>query len=143
MRFLIKLITLITLVVASYSSHAQLMQSINDAQKIIDNEQFFRDKPLKILLQEIGPKIEMVMANGVGSSERLTYFVFRFMDKEEQKEYYREGKKPITIHVKTKENFEWEKHNLLESEREQWTKQDAIKYGNITIAYIKVYGDNL
>ena len=59
----------------------QLMKTINDAQKIKENQSQFINKPLKDLLKEIKPQIKCVTASpSINIYSSVGYFIFNFVD---------------------------------------------------------------
>jgi hypothetical protein len=141
MTHLLNILALIFLVVVNYSCHApRIMQTVNDAQKLQANEQLFIDRPLKTLLKEIGPEIKLVSVEGKRADGAISYIIFKFTDWEERKKYNLAGKTPLTIIVRIKERFEW---NKPREEMFKWTREDAKKYGSLTIASIGVVGETL
>ena len=130
---------LFLLITAAYNCRSQqLIQVVKDAYKLKENGQLFIDKPLKNLLNEIVPEIKMVFAEGNRAHSALSYFIFRFVDLEGYKKYNCAGKKPLGIRVMIKEPFEW---NKSREDIIKWTKEDAEKFGNLTVVYISVYGE--
>ncbi len=115
----------------------QLVQTTNDAYKLKQNEQKFLNKPLKNLLNEIKPEIKMVD----GTLNSPDYFTFKFVTHDE----YIKGKKEkkyISIYVYVKEPINWKSENRLEGKRFVWTKEDVNKYGNYTVVWIRVIGND-
>jgi hypothetical protein len=141
MKHLLKVFTFFFLVAANCSSHAQqLMQTINDVEKLKANEQLFIDNPLNTLLKEIGPEIKAVFVDGNRPDGGLSIIIFKFVDREEQKKYNLAGKRSLSILVSIKEHFEW---NKPKEKIVKWEKEDAEKFGNLTIARIGVVGEVL
>lgn len=131
------------LIVSNRSNAQQLMKTINDADKIKSNEQLFINKPLKILLKEISPEIKMVTANpSKNSNSRLGYFIFRFVDSQKFDSCRQKNKYPKQITVFVKETFEWSITKLKNGKRKGWTTDDLIKYGELTVVGIRVFGEN-
>jgi len=120
-----------------------MMRTVSDAQKLKTNEQLFIGKPLKTLLKEIKPEIKMVFVESKRADGALSYIVFRFVDRQTWQKEYGEGKTPLGIRVFIKEHFEWDKTDKSPAERLSWTKEDAKKYGDLTIVAIRVYGEVL
>lgn len=141
MKFLI-ITTLIFLVFGSFSCKSQqIMRTLNDAQKLQSNKRFFIGKPLYTLLKEIAPEIKTALVRE-SSAENLGAFIFRFVDRENQKKYNKDRKFPLGITVFVKEKLECNPADKPMGEREKWTKKDEKKYGNLTVMDIRVYGEN-
>lgn len=132
-----------TLLLLTTSCHAQMMRTLNDAQKLKINEKEFIGQPLKTLLKEIKPEIKMVSANPSTSNQvRLGYFIFRFVDAQTYDSSLAKQKYLLQITVFVKEPFVWNKNNKSLNERFKWTKNDEKKYGQLTIVGIRVFGEN-
>jgi hypothetical protein len=116
------------------------MTTVKDALKIKENDSLFIDKPLRKVLNEIVPEIKLVFAESNRAHNALSYFIFKFVSREEYNKYIAANKRPVTILVYVKENFDWNKskENML-----QWTKEDAETYGNLTVYRIGVLGETL
>ncbi len=144
MKKIFTVIALILLVVSNYDCQGQqIMQTINDVQELKVNEKLFVDKSFNILLKEIKPEIKRAYGEIRRAHGALSYFVFCFVDWDEQRLYNIQGKASPRITVFVKENFEWDKSKLPLAERDKWTKEDAIKYGNLTVVYFRVSGEKL
>lgn len=150
MKYVFKISLLALLMAINHNLHAQkMMQTLGDAQKLKDNALYFRDKPLKVLLNEIGPEIKMVFVEDeyVGS-ESLCFITFKFVDFEDYKKITAKGKHPLSVTAMIKDNYKWWNHDSRPfkwdkpfAERMKWTREDVEKYGNLTIAYIRVSGE--
>lgn len=120
----------------------QLMKTQKDAHKIKENEKQFINKPLKELLKEIKPQIKRVFGNPSNNSyETVGYFMFNFVDLHQYDSLRFNKKTPVTIWVYVKENFDWDFQKRPKGKQTVWTKDDADKYGNLTIVGFRVYGD--
>ena len=100
----------------------------------------FLDKPLSALLKEIGPEIATVFAESRRAHKALSYFVFKFITREEQARYNLAGKRSLSILVFVIENFDWDKPV---SKMTQWTKEDAERLGHLTVVRISIVGEAL
>lgn len=134
------LVILLMIIITQAFSSPKLLSSLNDAPRLNDNAYLFVNKPLKILLKEIGPKIKMVSVDGKPAHRGVPIIIFRFTDGEGLKAYNLAGKRPVAIVVRIKERFEW---NKPRSEMLTWTKADAEKYGTLTILAVGVVGESL
>jgi hypothetical protein len=137
------MLTIAFLATITASCNAQIMKQQKDAEKLEDKKELFIGKPLKKLLKEIGPEIKLVFASGDRTNEAASYMIFRFVDREGEKPYNKARKMPIGVRVMIKEKFEWDKTAKPVSEREKWTREDALKYGNLTIVDIRVHGEEI
>jgi hypothetical protein len=88
-------------VISTSSIFAQpIAKSVNDLEILKTNETLFINKPLKILLAEVGPKIKMVYADGTEYPRiRLGVFIFRFVDEAQYKKCQVKNKTPKSIMV--------------------------------------------
>ncbi len=124
------------------SCYAQLMQTLNDAQKLKENKGSFIGKPLVTLLKEIKPEIKVAFVETDRADGAWSYIMFKFIDSTQFYKYKKGGKAPLGITVFLKEKFEIGKPDKPIAERLSWKKEDEKKYGNLTIADIRVYGEN-
>jgi hypothetical protein len=115
----------------------QMVQTPNDAHKLRTNEQLFINKPLKNLLKEIKPEIKMADA----TRDFPDYFSFKFIDPEHFKNGRAIGKNYIRVYVYVKEQIDWHYEKRSKGKELVWTKEDAEKYGNLTVIRIKVSGN--
>ena|ERR1035437_4765672 len=142
MKSIIKTAAFLFLLATTWSCNEQhMMRTLNDAQKLQTNKQLFIGKPLKKLLKEIKPEIKMVLVRE-SWAEAIGVIIFKFVDREGYKKYNKEGKVPLGVNVMIKEKLEWDKSDKPLADREKWTKEDAKKYGDLTIVDIRVYGEN-
>jgi hypothetical protein len=130
---------LIILLSISFSGKTQkLFETQHHILKLKDSAQRFVGKPLKELLNEIGPEIKFVSAEGQRAHNALSYMIFKFVSKEEYRKYNIVGKRPLGILVYLKEKFQWDKPR---KELNKWTKEDEMFYGNFTIVALSIYGE--
>jgi hypothetical protein len=124
----------------AHTSQAQLMKTEADAPKLKANEQLFVNKPLHVLLQEIGPAIKMVSANPSSSNQtRLGYFIFRFVDSKKYDSCKYAKKYPLQITVFVKEPFVWDLAKKPAGKKFDWTPGDVAKYKNLTVVGIRLF----
>lgn len=116
------------------------MPTVYDAQKLKDNDSLFLDKPLRTLLEEIGPGIVFVSTESHRAHKALSYIIFKFTSREEQGRYNLAGKRSLSILIFVKENFDWDKPR---DEIFQWTKEDAERLGHLTVVRIGIVGEVL
>ena len=114
-----------------------MMRTVNDAKKLRINEKQFIGKPLKKVLKETKPEIKMVFVEPSRPHGAASFFMFRFIDREEERQYNKEGRTPLSVMIFVKEKFEWD-----DMARIQWTKADVKKYQNLTVAYIRINDKN-
>jgi hypothetical protein len=144
MKLSIKLLAFATFFILNNSCSAQpIMRTVADAQKIKANENLFIEKPLKLLLKEIGPKIKLVSANPSNNTQvRLGYLTFRFVDMKSYDSSRATNKYPVQITVFVKEPFKWDIKTRLEKGKGGWTKDDEETYGDLTVVGLRVFGKN-
>ncbi len=132
------------MIIVSFNCYSQqLVKTIDDSNKIKENEAQFLNKPLKILLKEIKPPIKRVTAspsNNLQSS--VGYFVFKFVDSKQNDSLRTKKKIPVTIVVYVKEYFDWDYHKRPKGKETEWTTADMKKYENLTVVGFRVYGNN-
>lgn len=143
MKKLSRIFVLFLIVISSSCYAQQIVRTTNDAKKLEFNKNLFIGKSLKILLNEINPKIEMVSANPSNSNQiKLGYFIFRFTNfKTYDSLRIKQKKYPLQIEVFVKEPFDWNTKTKALN-KFQWTKEDEKKYGNLTVLNIRVFGEN-
>jgi hypothetical protein len=123
----------------NYSCTAQQMVQIpKDAYKLKINQKQFMDKNLNKLLKEIKPEIKMVD----GTLNSPDYFTFKFVNYTDYIAGKKSGKKYISIYVYVKEKIDWKKENRPEGKEYLWTNDDVAKYGNYTVVWIRVIGND-
>lgn len=121
----------------NYSCKAQQMvQTTKDVYALKTNEQQFINKPLKDLLKEIKPEIK----TATGINDNPFFFSFRFTPLEQQKKDEGSKEDRISLYVYLKESFDWHYEKRPKGKELVWTKEDAEKYGNLTVIRIKVIG---
>lgn len=127
----------------SISCHGQkMMKTVNDASKIVANKHLFIGKPLKVLLDEIGPEIKQAYGNPENKwAGEITFFVFSFTDKNDYRkktDIYK--KRPTTLTIE----FNFEPGNkrkpLPKGGITQWTDSETKEYGDMIIMGIRVRG---
>lgn len=119
-----------------------MMTKVNDAQKLKTNQKLFIDKPLKILLEEIGPEIKMAYGDpSKNIQSKVGYFRFKFVNFKQNDSLKTKEKMPVTIIVYVKEYFDWDFQKRKKGKEFVWTKEDKLKYGDLTVVGLRVYGD--
>lgn len=141
MKYLLRIFTIL-LFIANHGCHAQqLVKTPGDAYKIKENEQKFINKPLKTLLKEIKPEIKMAAGNhGINGHFDGGYFTFKFVTFDKSHRSEAKDETPVTIVVYVIENFEWDYQKRPSGKQLTWTKEDAEKYGDLTVVAFRVYG---
>ena len=135
--------TITFLVFSTSSCYSQQMVQTNiDAKKLKMNKQQFINKPLKILLSEIKPKIKNASGDpSVNWKVRPGFFRFQFVMQQQNDSLKAVGKMPVTILVYVKENFDWDFKKREKRNEFSWTKKDEEKYGNLTVIGLRIYGE--
>jgi hypothetical protein len=123
------------LILLNFSCKAQQMvQTTKDVYKLKTNEQLFINKPLKDLLKEIKPEIK----TGYASNEDTFFFIFKFITHEQQKKNEGSYEDRVSLYVYVKDPIDWKWEKRPKEIGLSWTKEDAEKYGNLTVIRIKV-----
>jgi hypothetical protein len=128
---------------ATNRSYAQKMvQTPRDLFLLCQNDGEFLGKTLKDLLDQIEPAVGMLFAEG-GWSEVAPMFSFYLMTRQQFDSCRKLDNTPLRITIYTKEFFQWE---FKSRQREgvlpwEWTKEDAERYGNLTVSFIRVSGE--
>lgn len=123
------------------SCHAQVVETIADVPKLIDKQQQFVNKPLRILLDQIKP----VILNAQGSPEeadenRTGTIIFYFVPKEEYQDRKKRGMDPIRVIV-TVARPEGVKEYYPPIDRTSgWNDSIAKKYENMIVLRINILG---
>lgn len=117
-------------------------KTVNDAQKIKENQFQFINKPLKYLLKEIKPQIKCVTASpSINIYSSVGYFIFNFVDYKHKEKLESQNQIPVTIVVYVKENFDWDFKKRPKEKKMVWTPEDVKNYENLTIVGLRVYGN--
>lgn len=118
-----------------------MVQTTNDLFLICQNDGEFSGKPLKNLLDQIEPPIGMAFAEG-GWIERVPRFDLFFMSKQQYDSCRNKGQIPLRLTVYTKEFFKWDysDRKSYTASPWEWTKDDIVRYGNLTVTFIRVSG---
>lgn len=134
MKNVIRIFVIVLITITTSCKAQQMVQTTADVYKLKTNEQQFVNKPLKYLLGEIKPEIKI----GVGNNEEgHQFFSFRFLSLDEIKQKVI-GRKHISLYAYVKEPIDWNFNNRPKGKEHLWTKEDAEKYGNLTVIRIKV-----
>jgi hypothetical protein len=131
---------IILILLTAVGSHAQLMPTPYDAQKLKDNDSLFIGKPLRTLLKEIGAPIKVVFTESHGPHKALSLLLFKFVDSAGMRRYERAGIRSLSVLVYVYENFDWNKPIAMKT---QWTPEDAGRLGHLTVARIGIVGQYL
>lgn len=122
----------------------QLIQKPSDIINLKQDNSRFIGKPLKDLLKEIRPAIRTVSATSTNNQHSKNgYIIFRFVNRTEIDTIRNKGKIPYAIAVYFEEPFEWDEGKNIRSKNDKftWTKDDISKYGNLTIRYLRILGN--
>jgi hypothetical protein len=134
MKTIIRIFAIVLITITTSCIAQQMVQTTADLYKLKTNEQQFANKPLKYLLNEVKPEIKI----GVGNNEEgHQFFSYRFLSLDEIKQKV-VGRKLVSLYVYVKEPIEWNFNNRPKGKEHLWTKEDAEKYGNLTVVRIKV-----
>jgi hypothetical protein len=120
----------------------QMVQLPKDILTVCQKDDQFIGKPLKVLFNEIKPRIILVLFEE-GGDERTSHFTFFFTTKEVFNKYRQQNQFPLRITIVFKEPFKWtwEGRNRSKDHYLDWTKEDEEKYGHLTITSIWVGGE--
>lgn len=135
MKNTVKIIAAIALFLSIGCKAQQMVQVPADVSKLKANEQQFINRPLKNLLKEIKPEIKFVL----GTVDSPSYFSFRFVSREEFANASAKSSTPW-LHVYVKEPLDWSFEKRPKGKEYEWTKEDAERYGNLTVTRIKITG---
>ncbi|MNQ36951.1 hypothetical protein D3C85_504830 [compost metagenome] len=135
MKNSLKLFVLFIFLINLSCKGQQMVQTTKEVNKLEINEQQFINKPLKYLLKELKPQIKSADA----TDDFPDYFGFRFrtLDQRNRNEGSPEDRVSLYVYVKEPIDWVWEKRQ--KGNELMWTKEDAEKYGNLTVVRIKVY----
>lgn len=135
-------LSIIILLLAATSCHAQkLIQKVSDTKKLENNKEQFIGKPLKVLLDQIAPKIKSAIGNPDNvSKEQTTTIIFYFVEKKEFVSRDKRKEKPTRIGVVLQKTLNKNYPPLLGSN--PWTEEQEREYGDMTVIRIWVNGEN-
>jgi len=118
------------------------MRTVGEAKKLEINQSKFIGKPLKVLLDEIGPQIKTALGDPELISDRtLSHISFYFTDKSEYYSRIKNGEKPTIILVTLKKP-DGKKYPPL-SPTKSWTSEQKKIYGDMIVMRINVSGVKL
>ena len=128
--------TLFLTLLGSGCQAQQLVQTTKDVYLLKNNEQRFINKPLKNVLKEIKPKIK----SGYASNDNPFFFRFKFITHEQQKMQKSDTswEDQVSLYVYVKNPIDWKWENRPKTIALAWTKEDAVKYGELIVVRIKV-----
>ena len=123
------------------SCHLQkIVQTIADVKKLEINKDKFIGKPLKVLLEQIKPKIKSAIGDPDDiSKDRTKIITFFFVDKKEFLRRDARGEKPASISV-VLEPAKNKKPPLSGSN--PWTNEQVKEYGDMIVLRFWVRGEN-
>ena len=99
----------------------------------------YRHLPLKKLLKDLRLKpLRVFVTDGTPGSERLPHFSFVLSNENAppQRNKYNMGWKRLVVYVN--EEYHWHKDSLPLAERFLWSRKDRRRYGDLTIAYMRL-----
>ena len=135
--------TLGLLIIINGACHAQQMvKSVSDSKLLEINKEKFIGKPLKYLLKEIKPKIEVAIGNPTNTNPEVnTSITFYFDSKKTYLERSKKNEKTVYIVVIFKPDYRNPPKREL-GKPSNWNKEDIEAYGNMIIGYVRVGGTN-
>ncbi len=137
-----KTLFLFLLFFAGASCRAQQIVKISDELKALEsNQEKYVGKPLAYFLSNVKFPIKYVIG-APGEGVRRSAFIFSFVPFTEREKYRKKGKFPPTLIVYVTGDFEWNRVHLQRYKRNEWTKDDASKYGHLTVYKIAVLYEN-
>lgn len=136
MKTTLKTFTLLLLVINNSGRAQQMVQTTKDVYQLKINEEQFVNKPLKNVLKELKPTIKAVYA----INDNPFFFAFRFRTTEQQQKNEGSLEDRVSLYVYVKDPIDWQFENRSRGKEMVWTKEDAEKYGNLTVTRIKVIG---
>jgi hypothetical protein len=134
MKNIVKILAAMTLFLSISCKAQQMVQVPADVSKLKANEQQFINRPLTNVLKEIKPEIKFVL----GTVDSPSYFSFRFVSRGEFATAAQSG--APWLHVYVKEPLDWSFEKRPKGKEYEWTKEDAERYGNLTVMRIKITG---
>ncbi|MDR7208164.1 hypothetical protein [Flavobacterium piscis] len=134
MKNALKIFAILIFLASNSCKAQQMVQTPNDAHKLKTNEQQFINKPLKDLLKELKPEIKAAYA----INDNPFFFSFRFRTPEQQKTNEGSWEDRVSLYVYVKDPIDWQFEKRPNGKEMVWTKEDAEKYGNLTVIRIKV-----
>lgn len=139
MKNTLKFYAILVLLINTGCKAQQVIQTVKDVPLLKTNEQQFINKPLKNLLKEIKPAIKNAGAsNEVGHQ----YFSFKFRTLEQINKNEGSYEDKVSLYVYVKEIIDWKWEERKKGKELEWSKEDAKKYGNLTVIRIKVIGND-
>ncbi|MDQ6610491.1 MAG: hypothetical protein M3Y85_11800 [Bacteroidota bacterium] len=144
MKHFIKILFIVIISSTTGCCYAQKMVTkIRDAKKLEINKEQFIGKPLKFLIDQIGPKIKFAYGNPNNKGESIigTNIKFYFADETEYWKRHKENQTPTAILV----TFKLEPNNTrkpIPVGGVKWTAELANEYGDMIISRIYVSGEN-
>jgi len=134
MKNTLKIFALLFILINS-SCKVQIVKTTKDIYLLKVNEQQFINKPLKDLLKELKPEIKNFHGN---NEEGFQYFSFRFRTPEQWKKNEGAWEDRVALYVYVKDPIDWQYEKRPKGKETVWTKEDAVKYGNLIVTRIKV-----
>ncbi len=143
-NFLLLSVTFLLIMITSCQGQ-KMVQKISDAKKLEFNKEQFIGKPLRVLLDNISPKIKYVFGNPENTwsgANDGTYLRFHFVERDEYKLKLDNDEKLTAIVV----TFPLDIHNAHKSlpkpGLKEWTAENTEEYGDMIVAGIRVIGEN-
>ena len=135
MKYSIKIMIGLIALFFSCVTQAQMIQTVNDIDKLDSDKACFIGKDVKNLLSKIKPEIKMVKLVPGIPGFRTSSLTFLFIPVTEYKKYETEnhGQPPYIRVIVNKNDFEFNWNGL------EWTKTLADKFSSYIVEDIRVY----
>lgn len=135
MKSTIKILFAVCFLLQTNSYGQQMVQNLNDLNKLKENKQLFINRPLKNLLREIKPEIKT--ASVINEAYTFT-FCFRFTSIEQQKKNIGTNSDRTSLIVYVSEPIPWFWIVRPKGNEIIWTREDYKMYADLTVINIDV-----
>lgn len=139
MKNRLKYYAILFLLINTNCKAQQMVQTVKDVPLLKTNELQFINKPLKNLLKEIKPEIKTATA----INDNPFYFFFKFTPLQQLQKDEGRPEDRVSLYVYVKEPIDWKWERRPKGKELDWTKEDAEKYGNLTVIRIKVINSHV
>lgn len=124
---------------SSCFAQKKIMQTVQDAPKLVEHKLMFIKQPLKILLDQINPKIVTVFGDPNGGTTG-TYLLFYFVNRQQYNEMNKKSEKPIGISVDFYPEDHPQRKPVPQGGITDWGPDYVKAYGDMKIARIRIVG---
>ncbi|MFT4202458.1 MAG: hypothetical protein QM610_00975 [Chitinophagaceae bacterium] len=144
MKTTIRLVSLFLMFIFGISCKAQLMQTLNDADKIQSNKEYYVGKPLSVLLKDIKPKIITYSPLPDATATKTAGLSLLFesypnhLRKTSDIKRGKDGPAVIGVYFTDIGAV----HNIIKNRRGQWTQGLSDSLSNLIIKRVHAYGKN-